>query len=48
MTNLNNGEGIPMSANVDIICTGVKPEACGVFTSATRPLRLTFFYKMRG
>ena len=44
-TNLNDGQGIPMSANLDILLMGVKIEKTSVFTSATRPLLLPFRWR---
>jgi phosphatidylinositol kinase/protein kinase (PI-3 family) len=48
LTNLNDGEGIPMSANLDYYLHDVKVEKAKVFTSANRPLLLPFKYRMRG
>lgn len=48
LTNLNNSEGVPLPANTDIILAGVKVENTKVFTSATKPLLLPFYYKMHG
>lgn len=44
-TNLNDGKGIPLSANLDILLMGVKIENTSVFTSATRPLLLPFRWR---
>ena len=44
-TNLNDGKGIPMSANLDILLMGIKIEKTSVFTSATRPLLLPFRWR---
>jgi len=46
LTNLNNGQGVPMSANLDYYLHKVVVEKSKVFTSATRPLRLPFKYRM--
>lgn len=48
MTNLNGGLGIPFSANLDLILTGVRVEKTSVFTSASKPLLLPFYYKKVG
>jgi phosphatidylinositol 3-kinase len=48
LTNLNNGEGVPLPANLDIILKGVRVEKTKVFTSATKPLLLPFYYRMIG
>lgn len=48
MSNLNNGEGIPFSANLELILTGVRVEKTNVFTSASKPLLLPFYYKNKG
>ncbi len=45
LTNLNNGEGIPLSANLKIILHGVERDKTKVFTSATKPLLLPFYHK---
>lgn len=46
LTNLNNGEGVPLSANLDYTLMGVRAEKAKVFTSATRPLLLPFYYRL--
>lgn len=48
LTNLNHGEGVPLGANVDIILMGVRAEKVKVFKSATKPLLLPFYYRMKG
>ena len=48
LTNLNEGRGIPLSANIDIILCSVKAESVGVFTSANKPLKLPFYYRLEG
>ena len=48
LTNLNNGEGIPFSANLDLVLIGVKVEKTNVFKSASKPLLLPFYYKKQG
>lgn len=45
LTNLNNGEGVPLSANLNITLHGVERDKTKVFTSATRPLLLPFYHK---
>ena len=49
LTNLNDGmnggEGVPLSANLDIILLGVRADKTSVFKSATKPLLLPFWYK---
>lgn len=40
MNNINDGEGVPFSANLDITLKKVKVEKTKVFTSATKPLLL--------
>lgn len=45
LTNLNNGNGVPLSANLNRILRGVRVEKVKVFTSATRPLLLPFYYR---
>ena len=48
LTSLNNGEGVPLPANLDIILYGVRQDKVKVFTSATKPLLLPFYYRMKG
>ena len=48
MINLNNGVGIPFSANLDLTLTGVRVEKTSVFTSASKPLLLPFYHKKVG
>ena len=38
--NINDGDGVPFSANLDITLKKVKVEKTKVFTSATKPLLL--------
>ena len=45
---MNNGNGVPLSANLDYILKGVKVEKAKVFKSATKPLLLPFYYRMKG
>jgi len=45
LTNLNNGEGVPLSANLDITLHGVTVDKTKVFKSATRPLLLPFYFR---
>ena len=47
LTNLNGGQGVPLSANPDIILAGVRAEKTKVATSATKPLILPFYYRMK-
>ena len=42
---LNHGEGVPLPANTDIILMGVNVEKVKVFTSATKPLLLPFYWR---
>jgi hypothetical protein len=42
---IREGEGIPMSANLNITLLGVKADKVKVFTSGTRPLLLPFRHK---
>ena len=46
MTNLNDGKGVPLSANLDVILLRCRTEKTGVFKSATKPLKLPFYYRM--
>ena len=46
LTNINNGKGVPLSANIDITLLRCKVEKTSVFTSNARPLLLPFEYKM--
>ena len=48
LTNLNDGQGVPLSANLDYILMGCKVEKAKVFTSATKPLLLPFYWRMKG
>jgi hypothetical protein len=48
LTNLNNGDGVPLSANLNLILRGVRAEKVKVFTSATKPLLLPFYYREEG
>ncbi len=45
LTKLNDGKGVPLSANVDYTLYGVRHEKAKVFKSATRPLLLPFYYR---
>jgi hypothetical protein len=42
---LNNGIGVPLSANLNITLHGVERDRTKVFTSATKPLLLPFYHK---
>lgn len=48
LTNLNNGEGVPLPANLDYTLMSCRVEKAKVFTSATRPLLLPFYYRLPG
>ena len=48
LTRLNDGKGIPLAANLNMILQGVKVEKTKVFTSATKPLLLPFYYRLKG
>lgn len=48
LTNLNNGEGVPLPANLDYTLMSVRVEKAKVFTSATKPLLLPFYYRLPG
>jgi hypothetical protein len=41
---LNKGNGVPLSTNLDVIMTRVIPENAKVFTSGTSPLLLPVDY----
>jgi len=45
LTKLNDGLGIPLSANLDIILHSVLAQKAKVFKSATRPLFLPFLFR---
>ena len=47
LTNLNNGRGVPLSADLDITLLRCKVDKTSVFTSNARPLLLPFEYKMK-
>jgi hypothetical protein len=47
LTNLNNGEGVPLSADLDITLLKCISNEVSVFTSNARPLLLPFEYKIR-
>lgn len=44
LTNMNDGKGVPLSTNLDIILHKVIAEKSKVFTSATKPLLLFVEY----
>lgn len=44
LTNLNNGKGVPLSADLNYILKKVKVKKARVFGSATWPLLLPFEY----
>lgn len=48
LTNLNNGDGVPLSANLNLILRGVRADKVKVFTSATKPLLLPFYFRYKG
>lgn len=48
LINLNGGKGVPLSANLDIELLGVRAEKVKVFTSATKPLLLPFYWRYKG
>ena len=47
LTNLNNGKGVPLSADLNITLLRCISEKVSVFTSNARPLLLPFEYKIR-
>jgi hypothetical protein len=47
LTNLNNGKGVPLSADLNITLLRCNVEKVSVFTSNARPLLLPFEYKIR-
>lgn len=48
LQNLNNGEGVPLSANLNYTLMSVNAEKAKAFKSATRPLLLPFYYRLPG
>lgn len=47
MSNLNRGEGVPLSANVDITINSLQETDVKIFTSANKPLLLKFSYSTK-
>ena len=45
LTNLNNGEGIPLPANAEVILLSCRVEKSKPFTSANKPLLLPFYFR---